>query len=236
VGRLKQALRDLILRSVASHSGRLSGLLSEQARLFEIVFEYLQSERIPGDYAEFGVFQGATFSAAWHAARRRRLTKMRFHAFDSFCGLPEIAPEDADGAFRKGEFASERRAFERHLRWHGVDFARVTVTEGMFQETLTPDRRGELRLEQIAIAYVDCDLYASAVPVLDFVSDLLVDGAVLIFDDWYCFRGRPDRGEQRACAEWLAAHPDLHLIPYHQFHWAGFSFLVHRQLEARSSK
>jgi hypothetical protein len=40
--------------------------------------------------------------------------------------------------------------------------------------------------------------------------------------------GRPDRGEQRACAEWLAANPDISLVPYRDFHWAGRSFLVNR--------
>lgn len=43
-------------------------------------------------------------------------------------------------------------------------------------------------------------------PALEFVTDLLVDGTILIFDDWFLFRGRSDRGEQRAFAEWKERH------------------------------
>jgi hypothetical protein len=31
---------------------------------------------------------------------------------------------------------------------------------------------------------------------------LLQDGTIIIFDDWYNFRGSPHLGEQRAMAEW----------------------------------
>ena len=41
---------------------------------------------------------------------------------------------------------------------------------------------------------------SSTVPVLRFLSDVLVDGALLIFDDWYCFRASPEQGEQNAPA------------------------------------
>jgi hypothetical protein len=225
---LKTFLRDEALRRIMPYSGVASAFFSESARMLELAFSYVLGERIEGDYAEFGVFEGSAFLAGWHAARRRGLAGRRFHAFDSFQGLPEISPLDSDGAFRKGEFGASRKRFEENLRRGGVDLSRVTVTEGMFDATLTPARRAELGLEKIAVAFVDCDLYASAVPVLGFLTDLLVDGAVLIFDDWYCFKGKPDRGEQRACAEWLAANPDLRLVEYHKFHWAGQSFLVHR--------
>ena len=40
---------------------------------------------------------------------------------------------------------------------------------------------------------VDCDLYQSTVPVLAFLADLLQDGTVVLFDDWYCFREADDQ-------------------------------------------
>lgn len=96
--------------------------------------------------------------------------------------------------------------------------SRVTIVEGFFEDTLRPERRGSIPLEQVAIAWVDCDLYASTVPVLDYLADRLPDGAVIVFDDWYHFKARPDRGQQLACSEWLVARPDLRL---RQFHRAG---------------
>ncbi len=54
------------------------------------------------------------------------------------------------------------------------------------------------------IVHVDCDLYVSTVPVLEFLAPLLGKGSVIIFDDWFSFYDEPDpwiHGEQRAFNE-----------------------------------
>ena len=119
------------------------------------------------------------------------------------------------------QFAAARKVFDKTTRHIPAD--RLTVTEGFFDQSLPAAEK-----HPIAVAWIDCDLHASTVPVLDFLTDQLVDGSVLIFDDWFCFHGRPDRGEQLACAEWLAANPHLRLVAYRDFHWAGRSFIVNR--------
>jgi O-methyltransferase len=202
--------------------------LYENARMIETAFGFVNNNGISGDYVEFGVFRGRTFAEAWNAARRYGLKEMRFYAFDSFAGLPEVSGQDVGGTFSKGQFSAARAIFENTLRKNRVDMSRVSVVEGFYDQTLGEGRRKELPIEKVSVAWVDCDLYASTVPVLNFLSDVLVDGAVLIFDDWYCFNGRPDRGEQRACAEWLAANPHIKLVEYQNFHWAGRSFIVNR--------
>ncbi|MGH2610990.1 MAG: TylF/MycF/NovP-related O-methyltransferase, partial [Tepidiformaceae bacterium] len=55
--------------------------------VLENAMEYVLHNRLEGCYAEFGVWQGRTLSAAWHLARERRLA-MDFWVFDSFRGLP----------------------------------------------------------------------------------------------------------------------------------------------------
>ncbi|MEA2177141.1 MAG: O-methyltransferase [Solirubrobacteraceae bacterium] len=197
------------------------GFIWESARMLNQAFGYVRNERIAGDYAEFGVLEGRTFVEAWYAAQRHGLGHVGFHAYDSFAGLPEVEGVDAGGPFSRGEFASPRSVFDRVTS--PVPSSRMTVTEGFYDRTLPgADKRPD------AVAWIDCDLYESTVPVLDFLTDQLQDGSVLIFDDWFCFHGRPDRGEQRACGEWLAAHPEISLVPYRDFHWAGRSFLVNR--------
>ncbi|PYS51293.1 MAG: methyltransferase [Acidobacteria bacterium] len=202
--------------------------LYENARMIETAFGFIHNNEIKGDYVEFGVFRGRTFVEACNAARRYGTKEMRFFAFDSFAGLPEISEKDAGGAFKTGQFSAARNVFEQALRRNRVDRSRVHVVEGFYDETLKAERRKELGIERVAIAWIDCDLYASTVPVLNFLSEVLVDGALLIFDDWYCFNGHADRGEQRACAEWLAANPQIKLVEYQNFHWAGRSFIVNR--------
>jgi hypothetical protein len=188
---------------------------------------YARSEKLEGDYAEFGVYRGQTFVEAWHAVRDLGLDDMRLAAFDSFEGLPELSERDRDGPFIEGEFATTRGELDQTLKRHRVPPKRVQVVEGFFSETLNESRRGELPAA-VAVALVDCDLYESTVDVLEYLGEVLVDGAVLIFDDWFCFRGRTDRGEQLACREWLQRNPGFELTPYRDFHYAGRSFLFHR--------
>ncbi|MGI8792791.1 MAG: TylF/MycF/NovP-related O-methyltransferase [Acidimicrobiales bacterium] len=182
---------------------------------------------VDGDYLEFGVYQGESFINAWNELHG---TKRRLFAYDSFAGLPDPdqSEVDRDGEFAVGEFAYAQAGFERNLRRAGVDRSRVTIVPGFYEETLRhpPKEHG---VERAAIVWIDCDLYESARLVLDYLTSILVDGAVLIFDDWFCFRARSNKGEQRACAEWLERNQHLEVVPYRDFHWGGKSFIVHRQ-------
>lgn len=185
---------------------------------------------VEGDYLEFGVYRGDSFINAWQSARTTGQPNVRFYAFDSFRGLPDPATSaiDRDGEFVEGQFSAARSQFERNLRAAGVDMDRVTIVEGFYESTLADSKPRDYGLESASVVWIDCDLYASTVCVLEFVTDLLQDGSVLAFDDWYCFRARPDRGEQQACSEWLSRNPGITLVPYRTFHWAGQSFVVNR--------
>ena len=189
----------------------------------ENAMEYVLHSRLEGAYAEFGVWQGRTISAAWHLARERRLTTA-FWAFDSFSGLPEVAGRDASGFqhFKQGEFAFGERAFRRRLKINGVEG--VNIVAGRFEESLTPAVQN--RVGKVAIAWIDCDLYESTVPVLRFLTPLLDEGTLLFFDDWYCYRANPDRGQQRAYHEWSASNPAIRTAPFLSIGWHGQSFVV----------
>jgi len=201
------------------------GLVYESARMINIAFAFCMNNKIQGDYAEFGVYQGRTTVEAYRTARRYGFAKIKFWIFDSFVGLPDIKGKDAGGPFVEGEFACSRRDFENNLRYFGADLSRFEIAEGFYDKTLPNFSREP---DKIAIAWIDCDLYESTVPVLDFLTDRLVNGALLIFDDWFCFDGGVQKGEQLACADWLRNNPDIKLIEYHKFHWAGNSFIVNR--------
>jgi hypothetical protein len=200
----------------------------ESARMVSTAMSIVKNNQCDGDYAEFGVFHGRTFIEAVRAAERCELNEMRFWAFDSFEGLPEVKGVDEGGEFETGQFAFGRDEFIKNLARYRVDLDKVEIVEGFYEKTLVAESPVPPR--SIAVAWIDCDLYESTVPVLEFLTERLVDGAILIFDDWYCFKGRPDRGEQRACGEWLQNHPDIHLTEYRRFHWAGNSFIFNRNV------
>lgn len=192
--------------------------------------DFAKWSALEGDYLEFGVYEGKRLSSAFHFARRNGLKSMRFYAFDSFEGLPPISGVDAQGfrQFEEGEYACDADSFKENVAANGVDMNAVDVVPGWYRDVLNEATKERLSIQQAAIIWIDCDLYESTVPVLDFVTDYIRDGTVMIFDDWFCFRGRPDKGEQRAFWEWLDAHPDLSATEFHKFGWHGNSFIIHR--------
>jgi O-methyltransferase len=216
VGRALEPVAHVMRRGGAISQGH------EAAHVLSLAFNYAHSEGIPGDYAEFGVWQGRTFVEAWRVGSRTP-TARRYHAYDSFEGLPEADGVDETGRWETGEFSHSRRAFEARLRRARVPARDVGIVEGFFDKTLLPT---VTEPREVAIAWVDCDLYASTVPVLDFLTGRLAQGAILLFDDWFCFKGDPNVGEAKACAEWLERNPQITLIPWRQFNWAGQAFIV----------
>lgn len=188
---------------------------------------FVKSTNVAGDYLEFGVFKGSTFVEAYQMAKGKKLDSMKFFALDSFEGLPEVKGIDV-GQFQKGEYSASLELFMSNLKQSGVDFNRVEIVPGWFNETLNAETKKKLGMKFAAVVWIDCDLYESTVRVLDFVTDLLVDGTIIVFDDWFFFKGNPNRGEQRAFREWLAKHPEIKASEYHKYFWHGNSFIIHK--------
>lgn len=221
-------------RAKEGHWKRLSyEALGEQIFYAEIM-KYVEFNRLEGDYTEFGVYKGASFISSYNAAARLHLPQMRFFAFDSFRGLPQPADLHTAEPFRAGAFAASVAIFEKALKRSRVDLERVATIPGWFNVTLSPKIKDEHRLTRVAVAWIDCDLYESTVPVLEFLVDILEEGAILVFRDWYCYRGDRNQGEQRAVKEWLARYPDVVLIPYRSISWNGEAFLFHRSASAEA--
>jgi hypothetical protein len=178
---------------------------------------------VEGDYFEFGVFAGNSFINAYYhlqasfqenwrqcaeggeeAARLQKIwNSMRFFAFDSFQGLPKIEGADrATKEFSAGDYMSTEQAFLANLRRAQVPLSRVITVPGWFDDTCTPATVSKHQMRPAAIIHIDCDLYSSTKTVLNFVTPFLQDGTIIVFDDWFHFRGNPNLGEQKAFHEW----------------------------------
>jgi len=192
--------------------------------------EYLYGAQIEGDYAEFGVYQGTTFSYVFQKLHPLMRT-MRFFAFDSFEGLSEPKGIDIDNnfssGFYKGQFSCSEAEFKKRIKRKGVDLQKVKTVKGWFDKTLLSGKEKEYDIKTIAAAYIDCDLYESTVPVLKFITPLLVNGSVILFDDWRCFRNHPDYGQQRACREWLEENQTIKLNHLFNYGWNGIAYTVY---------
>lgn len=193
------------------------------------VMNYVSASELEGDYLEFGVFRGGTFISAINTAKRKKLKKMKFYAFDSFQGFPKISGVDLEfEQFKKGGCNFSEENFRNNLQKGKVDLNNVVITSGFFEKTLNTDTKNSLNLKSVAVIWVDCDLYESTVPVLKFITNYITDGTIIVFDDWYHFRGRPDRGEQKAFREWLKDHPELTAVEFHKYSWHGNSFIINK--------
>ncbi|MBW4719624.1 class I SAM-dependent methyltransferase [Saccharothrix obliqua] len=129
---------------------------------------------------EFGVYAGATLEVIASALAGREV-----YGFDSFQGLPE----HWRSGFPAGAFDVPRPP----------DVRGAELVVGWFDETLPGflDRHPG----PVAFLHVDSDLYTSARTVLDLVGPRLVEGSVVVFDEFFNFPGWRDH-EYRAWTEY----------------------------------
>jgi len=182
---------------------------TERRKLFLDIATFSHTNRpIDGYYFEFGSHEANTMRMAWDSFRY--LFDWDFIAFDSFEGLPEIESIDKQEIWQKGKLATAEEDFIRLCVSHGMPRAKLRTVCGYYDQSLTDSLRNELLPKKAAVVYIDCDLYRSTVPVLKFIKDFLQTGTVIVFDDWNCFYGDPDRGERLAWREFREANPEFH--------------------------
>lgn len=204
---------------------------SPREEMLKTAKDFIAAAKLEGDYLEFGVFEGKIFISAYHFIKKLKLKNpIQFYAFDSFKGLPEVRGIDADEnkSFHKAQYSADENRFKKNIRNKGVDLKRVSVISGFYNETLNQATKEKLPIKKASIVWIDCDLYESTVPVLNFITDYIQDGTILIFDDWFCFKGNPNKGEQKAFREWLKKNNQIYATQFHKFGWHGNSFIMHR--------
>lgn len=204
--------------------------LNGREKMLYRAMRYAKVSQLDGDYFEFGVAGGNMFVAAYHIAQRF-LPAIRLIAFDSFQGLPK--PSDSkEGTFKpfhEGDFAVSQERFVNNIRAKGVNMSQVQIIPGWFKDSLCEETKKTISSTSAAIVYIDCDLYESTQEALHFITSYLEDGTLILFDDWFTYRGRPDQGEQKAFREWLARHPEIFATEYFRFGWSGNSFIVNKK-------
>lgn len=199
------------------------------ARYKDVIQRLLPETPRLGDYLEFGVFQGTSLACMYEASAMMGQRHMRLIGFDSFEGLPPTAAEDDGGVWEPGTFRSSLQYTRTYLDMKGVDWSRVILVKGWFNETLNDATIQAHGIESASIVMVDCDMYSSAKESLDFVAPLLADPAVIFFDDWYSYKlDEQNMGEKRAFTEFLAEHPQFTATELFDFGGAGKAFEVRR--------
>ncbi len=200
--------------------------------------EYVDYEAIPGAIVEFGVFTGMSLAllARAHSFDAKGMTR-RVAGFDSFRGLP--GSSEVHARWQIGDCAANHgwhpllktgdpvtpevtlRLFEAC----GLDAPQLHV--GSFDDTLPA--AFPAAHPHVALAHIDCDLYESTRAVLEALEPVLQDGSILLFDDWFHYRGHPGKGEARAFAEFLSAHAHWGAAQYQAYSTFCNSFILYRR-------
>lgn len=190
---IENALAD----SAAYADSRMSEALYFRSK--EDLWDFALSKiAFDGVVAEFGVFKG--YSINYFAKKLGSNT--RVYGFDSFEGLQA----DWRGhVLRKGHFSLEGR-LPRVA-------ANVELVKGWFDQSIPKflDRRPG----KFSLVHIDSSTYESAKLVLDLLGKRLQEGTVILFDEYFGFRGWR-LGEWKAWGEFVESAKC-------QYEYLGFS-------------
>ena len=156
---------------------------------YMIYASVLRTNKVPGDVAEVGVFQGGSSKLICEAKGERPL-----HLFDTFEGLPQRDEIDPV-RYSLGKYACSIESVRKYLGgYSGVQFYR-----GFFPETAGPvaDR-------VFSFVHLDVDLYQSTRDSLRFFYPRMSVGGVILshdyiwaagvrkaFDEFFCDKPEP---------------------------------------------
>ena len=150
----------------------------------------IEMDETDGDYCEFGCFTGASLTHSLRITSGKEFFKKKiFYGFDSFEGFPE----EAHKIYKSEDFSAdynEVKKIEKNSK------GRCKIIRGFFEESLT-DNLIKKNISKISLAFIDCDLALSSIPVFLFIKDRLVNGSFIIIDDYFNIdkNGRSIRAE-----------------------------------------
>lgn len=198
--------------------------------MLHLALKYAAINQVSGDYLEFGVFRGNTFRSAWKYGQHF-LPKIHYYLFDSFQGLPAPSGIDGEDVFAAGQYCCNIEEFRNICDRYNIRRKQYTCIEGFYANSLTASLRDRLHLKKAAVIYIDCDYYESTIQALNWVKPYLQTGTIICFDDYFCYKAAPNRGEQLAIHEFTDRHSDIKFTDYHLFGWHGKSFITYKTME-----
>jgi O-methyltransferase len=153
------------------------------------------TDGIPGALVECGTWRGGSSLLMAELFRQADQNDRKVWMFDSFEGIP--SPQDIDGpAARAWATETSGPMYFDNLRTpvdevkataSALGLAeRVVIEKGWFDQTLPHARQS---IGPIALLRIDADWYASVLCVLEQLFGSVVEGGLIILDDYYTYDG-----------------------------------------------
>jgi O-methyltransferase len=178
---LSKVLPDSVKTLYLAHLPRMESWRKSHPEAYPLftertaLYDHIQTQIVGGaaiDYLEFGVYKGESLA---HWTRLNAHEQSRFYGFDTFSGLPDHWECFTD-TIDQGTFDTKGATPELRDQ-------RVAFVKGLFQDTVSPFLAGFEPRSRIVV-HNDSDLYTSTLYVLTRCHDLLVEGTILIFDEF----------------------------------------------------
>ena len=210
-----------------------------RAEAFKKAVRFINYELVPGDICEFGCYTGRSLASLTYCHQKyfqdenkhnqKSSIQRKVYGFDSFEGL-----QDSEGhpRWEKGVFKlnhsfhpligyGEEITPEKIVNFFShYNLQTPIIKPGYFKEIEIND------IDKIALLHVDCDLYTSTKTVLNLVRTKLSPGSIILFDDWFHFKGNKNKGERLAFKEFLEENKNIKCEEFLRYGTFCKSFII----------
>jgi len=161
--------------------------LLKPSELF-LIYSFAKNQKyVKGDYAEVGVFKGATAKMICEVKENKHL-----YLFDTFEGLPET--NKIDTRFKTNMFNSNYQRVKQKL----AKYKDVHIYKGLFPQTAKP-----IKNKKFAFVHLDVDIYQSTKNCLEFFYDRMSSSGILLSHDYHT------KGVRKAFNDFFKNKPEV---------------------------
>jgi hypothetical protein len=217
--KLKNAvfIPDLVLRLVSLVPAPVIHNVGKSLAL-KMAFWHLAVDQIEGAYVEFGVASGNSMRSAELAEKKsgskslgvRRIPR-ELVGFDTFASFSTSSASDLHETWQGDNFSvpisrvkKRFRSAGKRISFHAVDCSKLSGSSNEYGPL-----GSYVKSEKIAIVLLDMDLGDPTEKALDWIRPKLQTGTVIIFDEFFAYRGDSTLGESGAWSRFLARNPDI---------------------------
>jgi len=206
---------------------------------FKKSIRFINYELVEGDILEFGVYTGRSLAILSYQndnyyknenlINSNNKINRKIYGFDSFEGL-----QDNDGhlrwainMFKKNHSTHPTIKIDEIVTPENVKafFKEMNLKEPIIIKNYFKNLNLDM-IDKVAICHIDCDLYESTKDSLNLIKDKLVNGSILMFDDWFNNKANPNKSEQKAFNEFLRENKHIKAIEYDVYATFCKSFII----------
>jgi hypothetical protein len=155
-----------------------------------------------------------------------------FIGFDSFKGMHNTHhPRWKEGSFsinhswhptiKIGEAVTKGKVIKF---FKTLNLKSPIIVEGGFEKSVK--RFLKKYSGKASIIHIDCDTYENTKLILNNIKSILQEGTVMMFDDWFNYKGNPEKGEAKAFNDFKNDCKEFSFIDYFNYGTFCKAFVV----------